>query len=106
MFKLISLIITLGIIGVLNWGLTKVSDLSFIDSSFFVGLFSTAVIYFFSSSGGITSENLDRQIQGQTGIKVKTSEHTFNSSYVFYGSIVYLIGAIIANLIYYLEYFL
>lgn len=106
MVKVVNLIITLSIIGAINWGLTKISDLSFIDSSFFVGLFSTALIYFFSSSGGITSKNLDRHIQGQTGIKVNTSEHIFNPSFVFYGSIVYLICAIIANLIYYLEYFL
>lgn len=106
MAKIISFTITLCIIGSINWGLTKVSNLSFIDSSFFVGLFSTAIIYFFSSSGGITSKNLDRQIQGQTGIKVNTSEHIFNPSYVFYASIVYLISAIIATLIFYFESFL
>lgn len=103
--KIISCIITLVSIGMVNFGITLISDFSFIESSFFVGLISVVTIYFFTSSGGITSSNIDMKIQGETGIKVKSSEKKFYPSYAFFASIVYLIGAIVVTVIKYQDYF-
>lgn len=103
---MVSGMITLVIIGMINIGITFITDLRFIESSFFVGLISAVSIYFFSSSGGVTSCNLDRQVQGEVGIKVNSPEKKFYPSYAFFASIVYLVGATIATVIEYQEYFL
>jgi hypothetical protein len=102
--KIISFFLTLVVIGVLNFGVTLVSDISFIDSSFFVGLICVFIIFYFSSSGGFSSRYVDFQIQGQTGIKVISSDKKFSPSFAFFASIVYLVGAIIATFIQYKDY--
>lgn len=106
MGKIISFFLTLIVIGALNFGVTLVSDISFIDSSFFIGLVSVFLIFYFSSSGGFTSRNADLQIQAQTGIKVDSSGRKFSPSSVFFASIIYLIGASIATFIRYKDYFI
>ncbi|UPG66227.1 hypothetical protein [Metabacillus endolithicus] len=47
--------------------------MSFVDYSFFVGLLGAVVIYFFSSSGGFSSNNLDMLAQATTGFKMETN---------------------------------
>ncbi|MEH7442963.1 hypothetical protein V7201_11715 [Bacillus sp. JJ1122] len=106
MGKIISFIITLIIIGIINIGITVVTEISFIDASAFVGLVSTVAIYLFTSSGGFTSRNLDMQVQAQTGFKINQSDIKFSPSYSFFASIIYLVGAIIATFIMYKEYFI
>ncbi|GAM12264.1 hypothetical protein [Mesobacillus selenatarsenatis] len=81
-------------------------DFSFIEVSVFVALASTFSIYFFSSSGGVTSRSIDMQVQGETGIKMNQSPEKFSPSYAFYASILYLIGSVIATFFMYKEYFL
>lgn len=106
MGKFISFFITLIFIGLINIGITVVTDFSFIDASAFVGLVSAVAIYLFTSSGGFTSRSLDMQVQAQTGLKMKQSNLKFSPSYSFYASILYLVGAIIATFIMYKEYFI
>ncbi len=81
-------------------------DFGFIEVSFFVALASTFLIYFFSSSGGLTSKSIDMQVQGETGIKMNQSLEKFSPSYAFYASILYLIGSVIATFFMYKDYFL
>ncbi|NKE04124.1 MULTISPECIES: hypothetical protein [Mesobacillus] len=81
-------------------------DFRFIEVSFFVALASTFLIYFFSSSGGLTSRSIDMQVQGETGIKMNQSPEKFSPSYAFYASILYLIGSVIATFFMYKDYFL
>lgn len=106
MGKIISFIITLILISLINIGITVVTEISFIDSSAFVGLVSTVVIYFFTSSGGFTSKGLDMQVQAQTGFKMNQSDMKFSPSYSFFAALIYLVGAIIATFIMYKEYFI
>ncbi|MBS8263964.1 hypothetical protein DYI25_05895 [Mesobacillus boroniphilus] len=103
---MLSFIATLIIIGLINFGVTIITNFSFIEVSVFVGLASVFIIYFFSSSGGVTSRSIDMQVQGQTGIKMNQSPEKFSPSYAFYGSILYLIGSVIANFFMYKQYFL
>lgn len=72
-----SFIGTFLIIGMVNFLLTMWLDASFFDYSVFVGFFATILIYFFTSSGGYSSRNLDLQVQGSTGIR---QEETKKSS--------------------------
>ncbi len=103
--KLISFIVTLSFIGLLNYGLTLLSDFSFIEISLFVALVCVFIIYFFSSSGGYTSRSLDMQVQAATGMKLNETQGKFSPSYAFYASVFYLILSLIATFFTYREYF-
>ncbi|RSD26640.1 hypothetical protein [Mesobacillus subterraneus] len=103
--KIISFILTLLIIGLINFGLTSVTSYSFIDASPFVGAASVFLIYFFSSAGGIASRHVDMQVQAETGIKMNQTEKKFLPSYAFLAAIVYLIGSIVATFWVYRDYF-
>ncbi|MCM3575712.1 MULTISPECIES: hypothetical protein [Mesobacillus] len=82
------------------------TNFSFIEISVFVGLASVFLIYFFSSTGGVTSRSIDMQVQGETGIKMNQTKQTFSPSYAFYASILYLLGSVIATFFMYKEYFM
>lgn len=103
--KVLSFLATLVIIGLINTGVTYLINYSFMEVSVFVALACVFIIYFFSSSGGVTSRSIDMQVQGQTGIKVNQSTEKFYPSYAFYASILYLIASLIATFVMYKEYF-
>jgi len=44
-------------------------------------------------------------VQGETGIKINKEEKKFQPSFILIASIFYLVGAIVATLIVYKEYF-
>lgn len=77
-----------------------------IDTAFITGLFSTAIIYYFSSTGGFTSNHLRLQIQSQTGIKMDEEKRNFYPSIVFYTALSYTVISLIITFIFYKEYFL
>lgn len=104
--RIISFIATLVIIGLINFGVTLISNFSFIEVSVFVAIASTFIVYFFSSSGGVTSRSIDMQVQAQTGMKMNQTQQKFSPSYAFYASILYLLGSIISTFFMYKEYFL
>jgi hypothetical protein len=104
--KIISFLATLLAIGLINFGITLMTNFSFIDISVFVGLACVFLIYFFSSTGGVTSRSIDMQVQGETGIKMNQTKQTFSPSYAFYASILYLLGSVIATFFMYKEYFM
>lgn len=104
--KIVSFFITLIIIGIVNWGISLVFDFNFIDATIPVGLISIIIFYFSNSTGGYLSDILNVSVQGETGIKIDKEKARFYPSFAFFASIVYFIGAIIATIIYYKEYFI
>ena len=100
--KYISFIGTFLIIGIINFTLTTWLNASFFDYSVFVGFFATVAIYFFSSTGGYTSRNLDVHIQGSTGLRQEETQSKFNPSFVFFGSLAYFLLSLIVTIFIYL----
>ena len=92
----------------LNFGISILFNVSFVDYSFFVGLLGAVFVYFFSSSGGFSRNNLDMLAQATTGFKMETSskeEKKFHPSTAFYTSILYTVIAAIILFYTYKEYF-
>ncbi len=98
-----SFIGTFLIIGMVNFLLTMWLDASFFDYSVFVGFFATILIYFFTSSGGYSSRNLDLQVQGSTGIRQEETQKKFYPSNVFSGSLLYFLISLIVTVVIYLK---
>lgn len=96
--------VTVLIILLINWGVVEFLDAAFIEYSFLVGLIVTAIIRFFSSSGGFTSNKVRVMVQAQTGMKVDEEERRFNPTVVFYTAAGYTIVALLVTLFYYKDY--
>lgn len=69
MGKIISFVMTLIIIGFVNWVATLLFPISFLDSSLVVGIICMVILYIPNSSGGPMSNALNKSIEGETGIK-------------------------------------
>ncbi|MBM7647845.1 succinate dehydrogenase/fumarate reductase flavoprotein subunit [Bacillus ectoiniformans] len=107
MNKWISFLLTIAVLGMLNFIIHAVFGVLFIDYAFVTGLIGAAGIYFFNSSGGYTSRNLEMKVQSQTGIKLKQEENQkFSPTSAFYAAILYTVLAGIATFYYYKEYFM
>lgn len=78
----------------------------FIDTAFFTALLSTAIIYFFSSTGGVTSNQVSLHVQSQTGMKVDEEKRRFYPSLVFYTALAYTAVCLMGTFIYYKDYFI
>ncbi|MFD2216389.1 hypothetical protein [Metabacillus endolithicus] len=102
--KIINLGITFILLIIINWGITKIFDINFVDASFYVGLIGIVFALLTNSSGGFISD-LNMSVQGETGIKINKEEKKFQPSFILIASIFYLVGAIVATLIVYKEYF-
>lgn len=106
MKKLLIVFITIAALAVGNWATAYLLQLAFLDVAIpFAGL-ALAVIYFFKSKGGMASRHLDMSIQGQTGIRMEQQAAVSERSYIFIGSIVYLLFAVGFTFYIYREYFL
>ncbi len=88
-----------------NIGFTFLIDAHFVDFVFFTGLLAVAVIFFFSSSGGLSSRQLDLQIQSQTGMKQEAGKRSFQGIASFYTAVAYTVIGAVISVVYYWEYF-
>ncbi len=107
MKKIISSIITIIILSSTNLLMSKVFKLPFVELSFITGLLFTIGIYFFTSSGGFTSEMMDASIKRFLESDSRTSSHfvNFNVNIPFIISLFYTIISGIYSIIVYWEYF-
>ncbi|WP_409293750.1 hypothetical protein V1498_11450 [Peribacillus sp. SCS-26] len=98
-------LVTLLLMGGVNFGVTLMG-FTFLDASFFIGLAFAVLIYFFTSTGGFTSNNARLSVQGLTGLKVEEEKTGFSPSYAFYTAVLYTVVSLIASFIYYKDYFI
>lgn len=102
-------ILTSSITLILLIGITFLSatymDASFIDFAFFVGMFVSFIIHFFSSSGGFFSDSIRSDIQSATGIIQEREKSTFTISLPFLISLLYTIISFIILIIVYWDHF-
>ncbi|WP_203362067.1 hypothetical protein [Bacillus sp. REN10] len=107
MKKLLCFIVTIVILAIMNYIIMKAFDVPFIDYSFVVGLMGMVAVYFFNTSGGIASRNVEMKIQSQTGIKVdQQKKQKFYPTISFYAAIFYTVVAAALTFFYYKDYFI
>lgn len=106
MKNIITILLTVVIIGALNWIASVLLNMSFLDISIPVGGLALILIYFITSKGGMASRQMDMSIQGQTGIRMEHKEAVSERSYILIGSITYVAVMLIVSFIAYREYFL
>ncbi|XKE96526.1 hypothetical protein LG326_17090 (plasmid) [Metaplanococcus flavidus] len=97
---------TILIIGLGNLVAAYAFQLSFLDIAIPFGGLALAIVYFFKSKGGMASRRMDMAIQGQTGIRMDQQSYTSERSYIFIGSLFYLLLVVAITFYTYREYFL
>jgi hypothetical protein len=80
-------------------------DAKFVDFSVIVGVLGVSMIYFFTSSGGYFSNNLNLQTQATTGMKMEEEQRSFAVSMAFYASVFYFLVSLIVTFFVYRSYF-
>ncbi|MFD1737961.1 hypothetical protein ACFSCX_15600 [Bacillus salitolerans] len=106
MKNIVRILITLSALLFVNYIITLLFSVKFIDFAFVVGLLGIICIKFFSSTGGYTSRQMDVMIQAQTGIKQDEQKQSFTPSISFYTAIIYTVVSAVATAIYYKDYFI
>lgn len=105
MKKILIIFLTILLLAIGNWGVAYALQMTFLDISIpFAGL-ALAVVYFFKSKGGMASRQLDMSIQGHTGIRMEQQSQVSERSYIFIGSVLYLLFVFGFTLFTYWEYF-
>ncbi|MDY0406414.1 hypothetical protein P5G51_014355 [Virgibacillus sp. 179-BFC.A HS] len=116
MKKIITATITLGIVLLINWGVSALLGSPFIEWSFFVGLAITILVRFFNSSGGFMSDLADARLQSsnieddqwaapEVWTKIDKQKRSFRPTTSFYVALGYTVITGIISLIYYKGYF-
>lgn len=97
---------TLIVLGLSNLAAAFAFQLDFLDIAIPFGGLALAIIYFFKSKGGMASRRMDMAIQGQTGIRMDQKAEPTERSYIFIGSLFYLLLVVAITFYTYREYFL
>ncbi|MBB6455326.1 hypothetical protein HNQ94_003826 [Salirhabdus euzebyi] len=105
MKKILTFILTLGILAAATYGISNMLHQPFIDFAFLIGILGMIVIRFFNSAGGYTSKSMDMSIQGRTGIKMEQNDRKFEPNIAFYTAMAYTILTGIVTFIHYKDYF-
>lgn len=106
MKKWMTAVVTFAVIFAVNWLAAKLFQLHFIDVSFFTGLVFAVALRWLNSSGGFLSDAISTSVQSQTGVKMEREEKKSLPSTAAATAIVYTVLALIATIIYYLDYFM
>src|SRR4051794_21518543 len=105
MKRLIKIVISLLALFCLSFGITYFTHTQLIDYAFLIGLAVTILFWFFTSKGGVTSDNLDVIVQSTTGIKIEQKRQIeFEPNLFFYTSLGYTIISFIIFLIHNRKY--
>ncbi|AQQ53116.1 hypothetical protein [Planococcus lenghuensis] len=104
MKKGLAVVLTILILSILNWVLTLFLPVSFADSSI---PFAVLALFITHSLTGSESGMLgleDMETQSETGIKMDHTKKASRTSYVFIGSIIYLVIVLLYVAYVYREY--
>lgn len=94
-------IITSIIIGLVVWAVSKIIPFSYSEWSFFIGLGLSAILFFFSSSGGFLSKGATFEASQTSGKIQKEDELKANVGGVFYGAVLYTIVSLVIMVVIY-----
>ena len=106
MKKFVILMLTVLMLGIGHWLTAYLFNWSFVDVSIPFGIAAVFITYIFTNKGNALSLQLDMQIQGETGIRMTTTNRIASQSFVFIGSIVYFSLALLTTFFTYKDYFI
>ncbi|UFT98354.1 hypothetical protein KO561_14245 [Radiobacillus kanasensis] len=101
MKKIIWPIITWVTLTLVTWLVAILLQGTFMEYFFLVAVVGVAMVAFFQSSGGVFTNSISAEIQGETGMKQQTEKIAFQPTIVFFASIIYFIVATLATIFYY-----
>ena len=78
----------------------------FVDVSIPFSIVAIFITYVFTNKGNAISRQMDMKIQSETGIRMAFSKRVVNHSFVFVGSIIYFLIALLTTFITYKDYFI
>jgi hypothetical protein len=106
MKKLLIAIATLVIMPLITYIVVNFLNINFIDYAFLIALIMTAIIWFSSSKGGLTSNYTNGMVQSQTtNFKMTKEKFEFTPTIVFFTAVGYTIFILIMTIYYYKDYF-
>lgn len=89
------------IIGVVVWVVSEIIPFSYNEWSFFIGLGLSVILFFFSSSGGLTSKGTTFEAS-QASWKIQEDDDLIvNVGGVFYGAVLYTIVSLVIMIVIY-----
>jgi hypothetical protein len=98
-------VITIGVIILINYGITKSLEVGYWDYALITGIGVSVAIWFLTSSGGFFSDSVRYDTQAMTGMKVDSIKKEFRPSVVFYSSLLYNLITLIVTAYLYKDYF-
>ncbi|RIW37371.1 hypothetical protein D3H55_04885 [Bacillus salacetis] len=99
--NLVGTIVTAAILSILVWVGSILFLFSYKEWSFFIGFTLTIVVFFFSSSGGITSQMANLSASRAYGKVQKDSGLKANVGFVFYGIVLFTVVSLVVQIITY-----
>lgn len=110
MKNVVILVITLAVLAIVNWAIAIQFESSVVDLSIPLGAVAIILSYIFTNKSGSVMRIHDRQIQGETGIRVEAVSNKAPSfakaSPILAGSIIYTVFSLLATFIVYKDYFI
>ncbi|WP_088006444.1 hypothetical protein [Indiicoccus explosivorum] len=97
---------TLAVLSLINWGLTLLFPVNYVDIGIPLAVLAVFIAHSFGNSGGgIGTRQVDMEVRGETGIQMKLENQTSERSFIFFGTLVYLLGILLLAVAIYWEYF-
>ncbi|WP_409275960.1 hypothetical protein V1499_10225 [Neobacillus sp. SCS-31] len=88
--KIVIFLLALIVEALITYAVAAKFSVRFIEVMFFIGLAFTAVSFYFSSSGGTTSDFGNLSTSAQTGLIQKRQEFVFRRGPIFTASVLFM----------------
>ncbi len=102
----ITFISTLLVLGIGNWLISSIFNLTFIDVSIPYGIVCVGMAHSFTGGTSAFNRQADMQTRGETGIRMPFMNKASRTSFVFFGSLTYFLFALVMTFFFYREYFI
>ncbi|WP_394119744.1 hypothetical protein [Planococcus donghaensis] len=97
---------TLVVIGIINWLISNLFNLNFVDVSIPLGVVCAGLAHSFTGGTSPYTRQSDMETRGETGIRMPFKNKSSRTSFVFFGSLTYFVFALVMTLVFYREYFI
>jgi hypothetical protein len=94
-------IVTAAIVSILVWFGSMLFLFPYTEWCFFIGFTLSIIVFFFSSSGGITSQMANLSASRAYGKVQKDNELKVNVGFVFYGIVLFTVVSLFVQIITY-----
>lgn len=98
--------ITVLVLGIINWLISSLFNLNFIDVSIPLAVVCVGFAHSFTGGTSPYMRQSDMETRGETGIRMPFLNKAARTSFVFFGSLAYFLFALIMTFFFYREYFI